>query len=96
MPAQETVRGRASRRARTTAAYKTFGTKLVKSSDRVDHFSLCLLSYPFEQHRSRMTIHVTDTLFHLRNDSLSYIMQILPNGYLGQLYGTANVNMPVL
>ena len=33
-----------------------------------------------------MTIHVTDTLFHLRNDSLSYIMQILPNGYLGQLY----------
>ncbi|WP_314940927.1 alpha-galactosidase [Corynebacterium durum] len=37
-----------------------------------------------------MTIHVTDTLFHLRNDSLSYIMQILPNGYLGQLYvGTA-------
>ena len=33
-----------------------------------------------------MTIHVTDTLFHLSNDSLSYIMQILPNGYLGQLY----------
>ena len=33
-----------------------------------------------------MTIHVTDTLFHLRNDSMSYIMQILPNGYLGQLY----------
>ena len=42
-----------------------------------------------------MTIHVTDTLFHLRNDSLSYIMQILPNGYLGQLYVGPTVPLDV-
>ena len=40
----------------------------------------------------RIDVHEKSGTFHLHNDELSYVMKVLPNGHLGQLYFGAPIH----
>ena len=40
----------------------------------------------------RIDVHEKSGTFHLHNDELSYVMKVLPNGHLGQLYFSAPIH----